>query len=424
MKAVFARLLTLLLLGLAAPAPAQGQPSAELRARAGEVVEILKGGGSPAAVFAPAFLAQVPEAQLRTIAASLATRHGAVAGLKSITPTSPTDAVIAIEYARAVVSVRLVIEPPPSARVVGLLVTGIATRDDTIDKLLAELAALPGTSALGVAEIGERSRWIARYRADAQMPIGSGFKLYVLAELARQVAAGERRWGDVVPLGARSLPSGVTQGWPESAPITLHTLATLMVSQSDNTATDTLIDSLGRERIGRLLIDSGHAGAAKTLPFLKTREFFALKASGNAALAERWANGDAAARTNLLATERLDPSMLEPGSLTTPRLIDSVEWFASPADMTRLLDMIRRGAEPQALAIMAVSPGLPPAAADWSYVGFKGGSEEGVVSLNYLLRDKSGRWFAVSGMWADPARGVDNTRFAELLARAAALIPR
>ena len=38
-----------------------------------------------------------------------------------------------------------------------------------------------------------------------------------------------------------SLPSGITQSWPAGSPVTLQTLATLMISISDNTATDTLV---------------------------------------------------------------------------------------------------------------------------------------------------------------------------------------
>ena len=73
--------------------------------------------------------------------------------------------------------------------------------------------------------------------------IGSAFKLYVLAELVRAVNDGERQWADVVALDSdvMSGPSGVLQGWPTGTPMTLQTLATLMIYISDNTATYNLV---------------------------------------------------------------------------------------------------------------------------------------------------------------------------------------
>ena len=51
----------------------------------------------------------------------------------------------------------------------------------------------------------------------------------------------------------------MAQDWPKGAPVTLHTLATLMISISDNTATDQLIAIVGRDAIAEELRASGHA---------------------------------------------------------------------------------------------------------------------------------------------------------------------
>ena len=81
--------------------------------------------------------------------------------------------------------------------------------------------------------------------------VGSAFKLAVLAALKDQVAAGALAWDDVATLeaGHISLPSGILQAWPVGSPLTIHTLASLMISVSDNTATDALIALLGRDLI-------------------------------------------------------------------------------------------------------------------------------------------------------------------------------
>ncbi|TGD44549.1 hypothetical protein EEB11_02875 [Pseudotabrizicola sediminis] len=82
------------------------------------------------------------------------------------------------------------------------------------------------------------------------------------------MTAGQRDWADVVRLDSHntSLPSGLMQDWPVGSSVTLHTATLLMIAESDNTATDLLIDLLGRDRIAARL------GLA-TQDLLTTREF-------------------------------------------------------------------------------------------------------------------------------------------------------
>src|SRR3546814_8747417 len=65
-----------------------------------------------------------------------------------------------------------------------------------------------------------------------------------------------------------------------------------------------------------------------------------------------------------------------------------------------MIDLRARGSE-QALAAMAINNGVGPvAAADWSYLGYKGGSENGVLSMSLLGQRKSdGKWFVVTASW-------------------------
>jgi hypothetical protein len=349
--------------------------------------------------------------------------------LQKFTPDGTGSGVVEIGYERAVVTIRLAVEPDPPHRVSGFLVTGSQARADSLAKLLDDVKALPGTSAFAIAELGDGPpRWILDHDRDRQMAVGSAYKLYILGELARQIAAGEHRWDEVTTLGLASLPSGITQRWPKASPMTLHSLATLMISLSDNTATDTLLEVAGREKVGAFLRASGHAAPDRALPILKTAEAFSLKMPGNAALRERWTKGDLAQRTKLLeeaaadlVIERIDFAKL--GSM--PLHIDTVEWFASPGDLSGIFDRLRKRAGPEALAIMGVSPGVDAlTAARFDYIGFKGGSEAGVISLNYLLRDRRGRWFTVTGAWNNSARDVDGPRFNGLMVRALALVGR
>jgi beta-lactamase class A len=213
-------------------------------------------------------------------------------------------------------------------------------------------------------------------------------------------------------LGKRSFPSGITQDWPDNAPITVETLATLMISLSDNTATDTLMSLAGRERIEARVIASGHETPERMLPMLTTWEAFTLKAQPPERIAA-YVAANRAERSALI--DALKPAS-DVTSNSKPASIDSVEWFASANDIARVFDTLRRRKDPRVLAILGVAPHLPPdAAARFARIGYKGGSEPGVLNLSWLLQGKDGQWYVATASWNDPDKPVDQTKF-ELLA--------
>lgn len=419
--------IALMLLTLAAPAPAQPSPAPDIARRADELVRMIATESGEDALFAPSFLAQIPAVQLKALSAQLKAQHGAVQAVERIVRDSPTAARIDVGFARSVVSMTLTLEPQSPHRVIGLLVTGAATRGDSLPKLLDDFRALPGSASLEVRKLGTRPETIASHRPDEPMATGSAFKLYLLAELARAVGAGERAWSDVVPLGPPSLPSGISQQWPQGSPLTLHTLATLAISISDNSASDTLLSALGRGKVDAMVGRASPRAPARALPLLSTAEAFALKMSANGDLRARWATGTAGERRALLLAEhaRLTRDRIDTVELAgAPLHIDSVEWFASANDMADLLDWLRRNGGRQALSIMAVSPGIAPGdAARWRYIGYKGGSETGVVAMSFLVQSRDGAtWYAVSGCWNNRQAAVDNAAFNALMTRALNLI--
>jgi beta-lactamase class A len=416
-------LLALLLLAL--PAQAQ-QPSPALRARADQVVALLRGGGEPAEMFTPAFLAQVPVATLRGVSQQLAAQYGAVRGLERLEPLSPQSGTIHVAFERAIVHIQIVIEPQPPNRIAGLLVTGADMRGDSFEAVMAEIRALPGQASVGVARLGDGApALLASLEPGRPLAIGSAFKLFILAELSRQVAAGQRHWSDVVALDRRSIPSGTLQTWPQGSPVTLHTLAALMISVSDNTAADTLLHTLGRDNVERMMTTIGIESAARNRPLISTLEMAALKTAPAPAL-NTWQQADEAARRRMLEADygHADAARIDVARFAgNPLHIDSVEWFASAADLVRAMDWLRRNGDETARAILAINGGLgAQTAGEFAYLGFKGGSEPGVLSLSWLVRNRAGAWYAVAGTWNNPAAPLDEGRFVALMARAVRLV--
>lgn len=422
------RLLFALLMLFAAPVLAQPpagtppqQPSAALRTGADRVVALLKGEAQPAEVFNAAFLAVVPAAQMQAAGAQLAAQYGPLQDLAGIDATSPISGTMHVRFERATVHLNIAVEPAPPHHVQGLQLAGADMVDDTMEAVLAELRALPGQVSFAVARLGGPAPVItAGLEPDRALAVGSTFKLVILAELSRQVQAGQRRWRDVVPIDRFSFAGGTLYSWPRGAPVTLHTLASLMISISDNTATDILLHALGRENVERMLTRMGLSDPARNRPFISTLEAAALKTAPEAAF-DAWRRADEAGRRRLLARDYAltDASRLDAGLFAGgPQRIDSVEWFFSPADLARVMDWLRTNADDEARAVMAISAGLPARARGaQAYVGFKGGSEPGVISLTYLIRTQAGGWHVVSAGWNNPAAPVDEARFAALMAR-------
>lgn len=410
---------------MALPMKASAQIDPAYQARAEQLLHILAAPGGEADFFAPLFLDAVPVDRWRAIAADLRAQHGKPVALGSVRTESATAGQVEIRYERATVGFAIVVAPQPPHRVIGLHIIGARTANDSLDKVVADISALSGTTAFAIARLTDDGPHLLRaHRADAQMATGSSFKLYILGELARVSAARERRWSDVIPLGPKSF-SGRLMNWPDSAPMTLHSLATAMIAESDNSAADTLLLALGRDRVDSMLAMTGHADAAKTLPLLGTAEAFALKMPANADLRRRFEAGSPEARRSLLrdASPRLTANRVDIGSVAeVPTAIDSIEWFASPMDMVGVLDWLRvHGSD--ALPILAVNPGIAPADAKrWRYLGYKGGSEPGVMAMNFLVQAQDGAWYAVSGSWNNPTARVGEGRFVALMTRALNLL--
>jgi beta-lactamase class A len=387
------------------------------------LLHVLRGKAVAEDVFTAGFRAQVPFAQIEAIVADLTGQFGDPVAIEAVNPGNATTGLVTVRMERALVVFQISIDPAEANRMNGLYVTDVRPVGDTPDKIAADLAALPGSVNAWFGPLGGGAPVIS-IGADKPLALGSTFKLYMLAALAEDVKAGRRKWTDVVPLTEKSYPSGRLQDWPRGAPLTLHTLASLMISISDNTATDQLIAVLGKDRILKLMADSGHSDPGANDPFLTTRQLFELKASNPETLAN-WRSGEPiiqAAIEMAIADSRPNLDQITAAFAAGPKALD-IEWFASPADLAKLFAHMRRTADPETYAIMAINPSATPAIkTNWRYIGFKGGSEPGVLNLTWLLTDKAGRDHVLTLGWNNPAAVVEEGKM-EAIAQRILLLP-
>jgi beta-lactamase class A len=385
----------------------------------------------PPDLFAPSFQKAVPPDQVATLCAKIFNQAGAARSVTQISRQSEFSAKYEVRFEKSFTMLMTIGIDAAAPHAVSTLWFGGLTADvATLDEVRAAIVALPGKTSLLVARLGSGAPTpILQASPDQDLAIGSAFKLYVLGTLAAELAENKRALRDTVVLKSewRSLPSGTLQSWPIGLPVTLGSLAASMISVSDNTATDHLLYTLGRTRIESQLGPMGMKDPASNRPFLATNELFRLKLSdGGTSAAQYTALSESNRRQKLDDLARIKLDEIKAVPWTSPRAID-VEWIASAADLVRAMDWLRRKTESGPAAalrgVLAINPGVDIDKARFAYLGFKGGSEPGVLDMTYLVQTKAGTWFALSATWNDPAATLDEARFIGLVKRALELLP-
>lgn len=236
---------------------------------------------------------------------------------------------------------------------------------------------------------------------DSARPLGSVFKLYVLGAVVAAVEAGTLTWDAPLTLtdDVRSLPSGTLQDQPTGTQVTVLEAATAMISISDNTATDLLVHTVGREAVEQALTDMGHADPALNTPFLTTRDLFWL-GWGDTDADDGWAAATTDERRAVLASAPTGVLTLDPGAVTTSRWQDGLDWFATADDLcaahVALHRMTATDAGAPVTEILSANPGVELPAGLWDYTAFKGGSAPGVLAGTWFVRSADGAEVVVS----------------------------
>lgn len=232
---------------------------------------------------------------------------------------------------------------------------------------------------------------LLEHGANEPAPMASMFKLYVLLAVHQQVQAGELSWTDELEVtdANRSLPSGELQNEPNGTLVTVRDAAIGMISISDNTATDMLIDAVGRDAVEQAVIDAGHHEPAALTPFLTTREMFMLAFGSDEATQRRWADASVSERRTMLADLDIDLATIDPADISSDAFWQQgLDWFATPQDVAGVHAALADLSDADVTAALTKNPGVPVDAAAWTQVAFKGGSSVGVLT---------GSWHAVAG---------------------------
>ena len=341
--------------------------------------------------FAEAFLAQVPATDLAVVFDQMRT-----AGPYVVEAYDGTEDAALLPLDGAGGRFRLHVVTEPDGRMGTLFFEAARPIPDIDQPSDADdaLAGLGADTSFLVASAPTCEPVHAR-ETDVARPIGSIVKLYVLDAVRQAVDDGALAWEDTVSVtdDLRSLPSGVLQDEPAGHEVTVREAAELMISISDNTATDLLIDAVGKDAVLAAVERLGHHDPDLLTPLVTTRELFQL-AFTDAGLREQWATADAAGREEILAglpggDVEVDPALAQ--DVVWP---DGLDWFATAEDLCRAHVGLQETQDPAVGEILALNPGIE-VPAGWDYVGFKGGSAPGEMAGSWYLESGSGEGYVV-----------------------------
>lgn len=338
-------------------------------------------------LFSKEFLAAVSANQLKDILINIEKSYGVF--LKA---ELTEDKTVNLKYERA--NATALISFDKEGKVYGLLFKSFTAKNDSFDKIKEDLLKQTGIVSVCIRKNGAE---IFSLNKDKPLAIGSTFKLYVLKALIDKINAGNAKWDDILCLkeAQKSLPSGILQEWPDDSPLTLNTLANLMISRSDNTATDILINYLGRETIEKIATQG-------MIPFLKTSEMFKLKWGVDKNITEKFINGTITQKREIINDiAKYNINIVNANEITEPTYIDKIEWFATTQDLCAIIEKLIGS------PVLTINTGLAEKK-DWYYAGFKGGSEPGVLNLTQILqKTKDGDIYSISATINNTEEAVD-----------------
>ncbi len=347
------------------------------------------------ALFASAFLEKISSERMEKVRRDYMTALG---NIKSVTAQGPE---YEVRFAKGKIACRVLLDD--EGKIASFWIGPMKMNDDSLDKVLADFKKLDGAFSLAVLRNGLDE--VVIVNPDLPMAVGSSFKLYVLEALEKKMKTDGVTWDTVVKLNMEhySLPTGIVQNWPADTPVTLQTLAHLMISISDNTATDQLLFYVGREAVEKL-------APPRVKPLYSTAEMFRLKYGLEAGARDKYFAAELAEKRRML-TGLSEISLEELDFQPMPLFIDKLEWIISTRELGEVIYRLRENPS------LYINPGLANKRS-WRAVGFKGGSEPGVLNHTYLLqKDDQSPWLSISVTINNPKKEIDEDQFNELIIR-------
>nr|WP_264062434.1 class A beta-lactamase-related serine hydrolase [Mycobacterium montefiorense] len=231
------------------------------------------------------------------------------------------------------------------------------------------------------------------------LPLASIFKLYVLHALAGAIRNHTVSWDDQLTVTEKSKAVGSSGlGLAPGDHVSVRTAAAKMIANSDNMATDLLIERMGTRAIESALATAGHHDPASMTPFPTMYELFSI-GWGRPDLRSQWQNAAPQVRAQLLAQANSAPYEPDPARAHTPASAYGAEWYGSAEDICRVHAALQADAVGEAAPIKQILSAVSGIQLDrnvWPYIGAKAGGLPGDLTFSWYAVDKMQQPWVVS----------------------------
>lgn len=255
------------------------------------------------------------------------------------------------------------------------------TMDQAADKVLT--LSTDGAMVVARARPDGTCTTLTGRNETAPRATGSVFKNWVVGGVAQGIMAGTLSPTENLTMTSGLLaPGGVINAEPVNTVFPANELTTLMQGISDNTATDLLLNRVGRTSVESLVVDWGMPlpPASNTLlPFMGISQNFHLFRSFPLATSQNWLTLTEA-QQEAFFTGSILPLGNTFGAFFHADLLSQVTWRASPIDICRAYAGLRfrtyAGSDAFRVVDRAMSAqaAQPNVRAEWDRVWYKGGS--------------------------------------------------
>lgn len=265
----------------------------------------------------------------------------------------------------------------------------------------AALANSGGRYSYRVARVVDgRCEQLAGSNTTESLPLASIFKLYVLYAVAQAVKSGAVSWDDQLTITdeGKTVGSSAFDKMPAGSRVSVRTAAEKMIGNSDNMATDLLINRVGTRAVERALADAGHHDPASMTPFPTMHALFQI-GWGEPDLREQWKTADQRGRAKLLADVSARHYEPDPMRTHSPASAYGAEWYGNAEDICRVhaaLQAIATGPAAPVKEIMSNIPGIDLDRTQWPYIGAKAGNLPGELTFSWYAVDRTGQPWVVS----------------------------
>jgi beta-lactamase class A len=244
------------------------------------------------------------------------------------------------------------------------------------------------------------------------------YKTWVLGGVARAVQNEQLASANAVVLdGSKNVAGSVITGAPIGTVFNVGDLTTMMMGNSDNTATDTMHQLAGRTLVDQIFTDFNMAQPTVMTPLLGISETFQLVYNVSTPNRNAYLSGTEAFQQNFLQTDLIPRGRFTGGTISDNALLNTATWKATPIDICNAMAALRRFPE-KSTSLRLIDRAFGAQAAQpfvrnqWSRVWYKGGSLAStsnnfhVLTHAWLLEDQGREPYVFVSMANDTAGNI------------------